>query len=131
MRSSPRDKVDDFVALAEAFFAEYASDYTESAACCGIITKRHFDRLHLMLDDAKAAGARLVSLGGSANAETRQMPLTLVIDAPTEAKIMLEEIFGPILPIIPYDTIDDAIAHINAGEKAARPIRLCPRRRRR
>ena len=113
----PASKVDDFVALAQAFFTENAPDYTASPACCGIITQRHYARIEAMLDEAKAAGARLVPLGGSANAETRQMPLTLVIGAPETTRIMQEEIFGPILPVMPYDTIDDAIAHINEGEK--------------
>jgi coniferyl-aldehyde dehydrogenase len=113
----PADRVDDFVALAEAFFADNAADYTSSPACCGIITERHYQRLVTMLEEAQAAGARTVALGGEANPATRQMPLTLVIDPPTNSRIMSEEVFGPILPVVPYETIDDAIAHINAGEK--------------
>jgi coniferyl-aldehyde dehydrogenase len=113
----PAGKVDRFIALAEAFFAENASDYTSSIACCGIITERHYARIRTMLQEAKAAGAHTVELGGEANPETRQLPLTLVVSPPDTTRVMTEEVFGPILPIVPYDTIEDAIAQINAGEK--------------
>jgi coniferyl-aldehyde dehydrogenase len=113
----PRDKIDDFVAAAEHFFAEHASDYASTESCSGIITTRHYERIERLLDEALASGARTVTLGGQANPETRQMPLTLVVDPDDGLGIMNEEIFGPILPVIPYDTIDEAIAHINRGER--------------
>ena len=49
------------------------------------------------------------------------MPLSLVIDPPEDLALMREEIFGPILPLKPYDDLDEAIEHVNAGE---RPLAL-------
>ena len=44
------------------------------------------------------------------------MPLSLVLDPPSDLRMMQEEIFGPIIPIIPYDRVDDVIARINASD---------------
>jgi len=86
-----------------------------------MITQRHLDRIEAMLDQAGASGARLVSLGGEGDPATRRLPLVLVIDPPKDLRIMQEEVFGPILPVIPYDDLATALAEINAGE---RPLAL-------
>jgi coniferyl-aldehyde dehydrogenase len=67
--------------------------------------------------DLRAAGARVVSLGGDGDPATRRLPLLLVVDPPKSLRIMQEEIFGPILPVIPYDDLDEALAELNAGER--------------
>src|SRR5258706_15507349 len=74
-----------------------------------------------MIDEARAAGARMVSLVGEGDRATRQLPLLLVVDPPKDLRIMQEEVFGPILPVIPYDDLQEALAEINAGE---RPLAL-------
>jgi coniferyl-aldehyde dehydrogenase len=56
-------------------------------------------------------------LGGEADPATRRLPLTLVVGPPAHLRIMREEIFGPILPVIGYDRLDEALAGINAGER--------------
>ena len=58
---------------------------------------------------------------GDVDPGTRQLPISLVIDPPDDLALMQEEIFGPILPIKAYDTLDEAIDHVNAGE---RPLAL-------
>ena len=59
----------------------------------------------------------MISLGGQGDPATRRLPLTLVIDPPGDLRIMAEEIFGPVLPVIGYDDLDDAIAGVNADER--------------
>jgi coniferyl-aldehyde dehydrogenase len=113
----PRAQVDDFVAHAEHYLTRELPDYASSADCTGIITERHLDRIVTMVDEARAAGARVISLGGEGDRATRRMPLVLVIDPPKDLRIMQEEIFGPILPVIPYDDLDEALAEVNAGER--------------
>ena len=113
----PRAQVDDFVAHAEHYLTGELPDYASSADCTGIITERHLERIVTMVDEARAAGARVVSLGGEGDLATRRMPLVLVIDPPKGLRIMQEEIFGPILPVIPYDDLDEALAEVNAGER--------------
>jgi coniferyl-aldehyde dehydrogenase len=114
----PRAQVEDFVTHAERYLTEELPDYASSADCTGIITERHLERISAMVEEARAAGARLVTLGGDGDPTgTRRLPLTLVVDPPTDLRIMQEEIFGPILPVIPYDDLDQALATLNAGER--------------
>jgi coniferyl-aldehyde dehydrogenase len=75
------------------------------------------ERIVAMVDEARAAGARVVSLGGESDPASRRLPLVLVLDPPGGLRIMREEIFGPILPVIPYDDLDEALAGVNAGER--------------
>ena len=113
----PRAQVDAFVAHAEHYLTQELPDYASSADCTGIITERHLERIVAMADEARSAGARVVSLGGQGDQATRRLPLQLVVDPPTSLRIMHEEIFGPILPVIPYDDLDEALAELNAGER--------------
>jgi coniferyl-aldehyde dehydrogenase len=117
----PRDQVDAFVRHAGQYLARELPEYASSADCTGIITQRHLDRIVAMADEARASGARVVSLGGEAEPATRRLPLLLVIDPPEQLRIMREEVFGPILPVIPYDDLGEAVDGINAGE---RPLAL-------
>ncbi|MHA6765153.1 aldehyde dehydrogenase family protein [Streptacidiphilus sp. PAMC 29251] len=113
----PRAQLDDFVAHAEQYLTQELPDYASSPDCTGIITQRHLERILAMVEEARAAGARVVRLGGEGDPATRRLPLVLVVDPPPELRIMQEEIFGPILPVIPYDDLDQALAWINAGER--------------
>ncbi|MEP6722174.1 MAG: coniferyl aldehyde dehydrogenase [Variovorax sp.] len=94
------------------------ADYT------AIISDRHRQRLQALVDEAQAQGARIVVLnpsGDSFDTGTRKLAPTLVLGATPAMRIMREEIFGPVLPIVEYDGLDDAIAQINAGD---RPLAL-------
>jgi coniferyl-aldehyde dehydrogenase len=113
----PRAQVAAFVSYAEQYLTRELPEYASSADCTGIITRRHLERIVAMADEARASGARVVSLGGDGDAATRRLPLQLVIDPPEHLRIMREEVFGPILPIIPYDDLGEAVAGINAGER--------------
>jgi len=82
-----------------------------------IVDQRHHSRLVALLDDARAKGARVIELGAAKSttaAGPRRMPPTLVLDASDAMAVMQQEIFGPILPIETYATLDQAIARINA-----------------
>jgi coniferyl-aldehyde dehydrogenase len=117
----PRAQVDDFIDHAENYAAHELVNYTSSGDCTGIITQRHLERIEAMTEEARASGARMVYLGGEGDKAARQLPLVLVVDPPKALRIMREEVFGPILPVIPYDDLGDAVAEINAGE---RPLAL-------
>ena len=113
----PAQRVDAFVeAIRQAVAALYPSfagnpDYTS------IVNERHFDRLSRLRDDAQQKGARIVSLGQPgevADRGTRTLTPALVVGVDDGMAIMREEIFGPLLPVEIYSSIDDAIARINA-----------------
>ena len=119
----PRDKLEDFARLAAEHAREQMPGYCASDSCTGIITDRHLDRIEKLLDEARDAGAdvRPLEAAGDVDPDARQLPISLVIDPPEELGLMQEEIFGPILPVVPYDSLDEAIGHVNAGE---RPLAL-------
>ena len=113
----PRAKLDEFVTHAESYARNELAEYTSSGDCTGIITERHMDRIQAMADEARASGARMVALGGEPDPASRRLPLMLVLDPAKDLRIMKEEVFGPILPVIPYDDLDQALADVNAGER--------------
>jgi len=115
----PRSDVDTFTSSAEKMFKEKLSDYATSTDNTGIISERHLNRLTKMVKDAEKAGVRSIMLGGEAAKDNskRQLPLTLLVNPSRDLDVMKEEIFGPILPIIPYDDIESAIDEINDGER--------------
>jgi coniferyl-aldehyde dehydrogenase len=93
-------------------------DYTR------IVTRAHWERLRALADGARAAGAEVVEVnpaGEACTAENRVFPPTVVVGAPEAAALMQEEIFGPILPVVAYDTLDEAVAYVNARP---RPLAL-------
>lgn len=114
----PRADLDAFAQIAVSFMEQAAPDYASSGACTGIISDRHLDRISGLLADAEAAGARVVTLekAGKVDHKTRTMPLSLILDPAPTSRVMQEEIFGPILPVIAYDQIDEVIARINQGD---------------
>jgi coniferyl-aldehyde dehydrogenase len=119
----PRDRMDDFVSLVRRHVQDHLEGYSQSADVTGIITRRHFERLARLVEGAEASGGRVVRLEETAEVDPsyRRMPLSLVVDPPDDTTLMQEEIFGPILPLKGYDSIDDAIAYVNEGE---RPLAL-------
>lgn len=81
-----------------------------------IVNARHTSRIKSLLDDATAHGARTL-LGGGSNEEDCFIQPTLLDQVSDNARIMDEEIFGPLLPIIGYRDLDEVIDRINAGHK--------------
>src|SRR4051794_39539472 len=119
----PRDRLEDFARLAAEHVRDAMPGFCTSESCTGIITARHRDRIAALLDEARERGADVRELEQAPDGDTgsRQMPLALVLDPPDDLGIMREEIFGPILPVKPYDEPDEAVARVNAGE---RPLAL-------
>lgn len=81
-----------------------------------MIHKRHAQRVGGLVDDAVARGA-VVLAGGTYDAPARYVAPTLLADVPEAADISSAEIFGPVLPIVAFDTLDEVIARINAAPK--------------
>ena len=119
----PRAQLEDFARLAAEHVSDEMPGFCASESCTGIITTRHRERIETLLDEVRERGADVRELDQPAEPgpEERRLPLALVLDPPDDAGIMREEIFGPILPVVPYDDLDEAIAGVNAGE---RPLAL-------
>lgn len=83
---------------------------------CRIVNDKHYGRIKHLLDDAKQRGANVVAGGLHDDAQDFLGP-TLLTDVDREAGIMHEEIFGPLMPILTYTDVDEAIADINSRPK--------------
>lgn len=88
---------------------------------CSIIADRHYRRLQELLDDAGQHGAEIIPINPGREAFTdpaqRKIPPTLVLGANRDMQLLKEEIFGPILPVLTYSSIDEVIDWVNAGER--------------
>ncbi|GMQ25240.1 aldehyde dehydrogenase family protein [Algoriphagus sp. oki45] len=103
------------VAIQQMYDADFKG-IENSKDLARIVNDRHFARLKSYLDDAAQKGAK-VAFGGKSNPHHRFLEPTLLTHITEEMDIAHEEIFGPILPIIPYQTIEDAINYINRKPK--------------
>ena len=115
----PRPELEQFVDHAKAFMAKAAPAYSQGDDCTGMISDRHLDRMEDMLAEARDRQSRIVTLEDEPHVDraSRRMSMALVVDPAPDLRIMTEEIFGPILPVVPYDDLDGAIEVINAGER--------------
>ncbi len=87
-----------------------------SANYARIIDAKHLARLQTMLDDALQGGAEVV-LGGKVIEEDKFLAPTVLTEVKPDAQVLEEEIFGPLLPIVPYTNLDEAIGIINSKPK--------------
>jgi coniferyl-aldehyde dehydrogenase len=87
-----------------------------------VVNERQYLRINSLLSDARDKGATIVPLADDSHDEqNRQMPLTIVTGVTGDMKVMQQEIFGPVLPIVEYETLDQAIDYVNQHD---RPLAL-------
>lgn len=115
----PEDRVEAFVTAYRQVIGRFYPQLADNPDYTSIINPRQQARLNSYLEDAQAKGARLLPLLDEA--QERRLPPTLLLDVTDDMLVMQDEIFGPLLPIVPYRQIDDAIAYINARP---RPLAL-------
>jgi coniferyl-aldehyde dehydrogenase len=118
---APVARVQEFAAALRTAASAMYPKYVANADYTSIVSERHYARLIALLEDAKAKGATLVELGEAPDALHRRLPPVLVLGATDDMAVMREEIFGPILPLVGYRSLDEAIAYVNARE---RPLAL-------
>ncbi|WP_127075090.1 coniferyl aldehyde dehydrogenase [Rhodomicrobium lacus] len=120
----PKQMLADFVGGLEAAIRALYPTLRDNPDYTSIINARHYARIARLVDEARARGVRIVEInpGGEQLApDARKFAPTLVIEPPADLAVMREEIFGPVLPILSYNTLDDAIAFVNARP---RPLAL-------
>src|SRR5699024_2095710 len=102
--------------LARAITDMYGHDPASSPDYGRIVSREHTERLQRLVRDSVTAGARVV-LGGEPDPAGRYVPPTVLGDVAPDSPAMAEEIFGPVLPIVPVADLDAAIGLIRGGEK--------------
>jgi coniferyl-aldehyde dehydrogenase len=121
---APSDAVDAFAARVLDHMKRMYGTTAGNPDYTSIISDRHYARLEALEADATAKGARLLQTARADDVEwtsRRKFPPTVVTGVTPDMKVMQEEIFGPILPLIGCDTADEAIAFINQCD---RPLAL-------
>jgi coniferyl-aldehyde dehydrogenase len=116
----PRARVTDFVREVTAAAAAMYPQFAGNEQYTSIISERHLVRLQQLVREAEEQGATVVQLGADGSGARRMAPV-LLLNVTPEMAVMREEIFGPLLPVVPYDTLQEAIAFINQRE---RPLAL-------
>ena len=120
----PEGKVAEFVAEAKAYGARHCPDIN-SPDYTSIIDQRSWERLVATMADAERKGATLVNLaaGQAANAEVRKLAPHLVLNVTPDMTLLQREIFGPLLPVLPYREPREVVDYISRGE---RPLSFYP-----
>lgn len=105
-------------AFVDAFTAQVSKMYPtmlNNKDFTSVINDKQYKRIQGYLEDARAQGAKIIEInpGREKFENTRKMPVTLVTGVTPDMQIMQNEIFGPVLPILEYTSIDEAINFIN------------------
>lgn len=119
----PNGRQESFASAAIGKFCQSYSG-TGDKDLTAIVSERFYLRLNEMVAEAEAKGARIIRPNGLSPClvdGAYKMPLTLVLDAPEDCRLMQEEIFGPVLPILTYDHIDEVTDYIKDRD---RPLSL-------
>jgi coniferyl-aldehyde dehydrogenase len=116
----PRGAEGEFIAAAKDIVAKQYPALATNKDYTAIVNQRHLSRLNDYLDDARKLGATITPLAESSPTSQKIAP-TIIHHTNDNMRLMQDEIFGPLLPLVPYDNLDAAIAYVNSRP---RPLAL-------
>lgn len=118
---TPHDKVGEFVGQAKAAVSGMFPTIKDNPDYTAVIAQRHYERIKGYVEDARAKGAEVVEINPAdedfSQQEHRKIPPTLILNPTDDMKVMQEEIFGPVLPVMTYRTVDEALAYVNGRDR--------------
>ncbi len=119
----PKNRVDEFVTTFKNCVAQMYPTMDGNPQYTSIINDRELERLQALVEDARTKGARVIPVNpaGESFSGGRKMPIQILLDVTEDMQVTQEEIFGPLLPVVPYDTLKDAVLYVNARP---RPLAL-------
>ena len=116
-----KDQKDEFIKETKEAVTQYFPDLKNNDDYTSIINERHYERLQDLLNDAKEKGAQIDEINPSnedfSQQEFYKIPPTIVSNTTDDMKIMQEEIFGPLLPVVEYNELDEATNIINSKDR--------------
>ena len=124
MYTLPERDLEAFVRLATLTVQKFYPTIADNADYTSIINERHYRRVAQYVAEAKSSGTRVVEINPQHEtiaAESRKFAPTLVIEPGDDLAVMREEIFGPVLPLKTYRSLDEAIGYVNSHP---RPLAL-------
>lgn len=117
----PRESEDELVANFTRSVTEMYPTMVANPDYTSIINARHRERLQSYLDDASEKGGQVIEINPAgedfASSNGNKMPVYIVRNANEDMKVMQEEIFGPIMPVMTYENVDDAIGYVNDHDR--------------
>jgi coniferyl-aldehyde dehydrogenase len=117
----PREAVQSFATEVVSAFRSMYPSVQGNADYTSIISQPHASRISALLADAEAKGANVIACGDTGSGS--RIPLHVVTNVRDDMKIATEELFGPILPVMAYDKLEDAIAYVTSHP---RPLAMYP-----
>ena len=116
-----KDKKDEFISEAENAVADYYPDIKNNEDYTSIINERHFNRLNELIDDAREKGATINQINPANEDFTQQeffkIPPTIITNTSDDMRVMTEEIFGPVLPVVEFTEVKEALDSINSKDR--------------
>ncbi len=107
---------DQLINYTQLLFDNQLKGFEKSPDYGRIVNEKHFNRLNEIIKDAVKHNGN-IEMGGTSNADTNFIPPTIISNVSPSSRIMEEEIFGPVLPIITFDELEDTINLINSKPK--------------
>jgi coniferyl-aldehyde dehydrogenase len=108
----PAERVAEFVDAA-MIVAGKAASVDGGAALVSIVNDRNFDRVSGLVDDARSRGAVVRQAPVEMDREKRRIPPTILLDVDDTMRVAGDEVFGPVLSVYPYDSIDTVVSYVN------------------
>jgi coniferyl-aldehyde dehydrogenase len=112
----PESRIDEFVEAMRSQVSRLYPRLEDNEEYTSVSSDRHYKRLQGLLSDAEGKGARVVRIDPANEDEDparRKLRPTLVLDTNDDMKIMQDEIFGPLMPVVGYKNFDEVIKYIN------------------
>jgi coniferyl-aldehyde dehydrogenase len=114
----PADRCDEFVAAAQQQFRTSFPTIIGNPDYCSIVDDKNFRRVVGLIEDARAKGANVFEAKPEGedlpSAAERKIAPTILTGVTQEMRVMAEEVFGPVLTVLPYGDLDEVIDYINA-----------------
>ena len=118
---APDDKLVEFVSEAKSAVGSMFPTIRDNPDYTAVIADRHYDRIKGYVEDARAKGAEIIEINPAgedfSQQEHRKIPPTLILNPTDDMLVMQEEIFGPVLPVMTYKTVAEAIGYVNAHDR--------------
>jgi coniferyl-aldehyde dehydrogenase len=122
---APADKMGEFVDGARAAVSAMFPTVKDNPDYTSVINQRHYDRITGYIAEARERGSEVIEIKPEgedfSQQEHHRIPPTLILEPADDLKVMQEEIFGPVLPVKSYRSVEEAMAFVNAR---ARPLGL-------
>ncbi|PJZ26697.1 aldehyde dehydrogenase family protein [Leptospira hartskeerlii] len=116
----PEGQTEEFVKQAKAavksFYGDSPADIKNNKDFCRLVNQRNFQRVSGYIHEAVEKGGKVV-MGGETDSSQNYIEPTLIANVPANARIMEDEIFGPVLPILTYKNLDEAVEKVLSKPK--------------